>query len=117
MAVFLAREPDLQSGASPRTALIPPPPRTPSGFMLLGRIARPHQVVGARTPVSSSVSGSWKPDLPSPQPESADSDRALRGNGSVPDLDGKWKSEMGLLSSPDSQQERVTLYSGCLNVE
>jgi hypothetical protein len=39
----------------------------------------------------------------------------LRGNGSVPDLDGKWKSEMGLLRSPDSQQERITLY--CLNVE
>jgi len=31
--------------------------------------------------------------------------QALRGNGSVPDLDGKRRSEMGLLSSPDSQQE------------
>ena len=39
----------------------------------------------------------------------------MRGNGSVPGLDGKWTREMGLLGSPDSQQERVTLY--CLNVE
>ena len=39
----------------------------------------------------------------------------LRGNGSAPDLDGKRKSEMGLLSSPDSQQERITLY--CFNVD
>jgi len=40
---------------------------------------------------------------------------SLMGNGSAPDLDGngevRWPA---LLSSPDSQQERVTLY--CLNV-